>query len=273
MEKTIEKGNLIDLFGCLIPGMLMILMTWFMIPETRVFETDGSIIAGLSILLVFVLTGYLAGLVLMECAVILQTLCPKKFDYFANAQKCLYQKEEGSCRIFRDATDRKKINLLTGEKKCSRAYNYMEFWLITNGYNEYVERKKAYFLMNRSIVVIPLLFLFINPVLYFCVLRYRLGNQALTVCQWLWSGRTFLGCTWWKWFVLSGFFALFFHRAERQARLSVWEISMTYMKAVKSRTVSKQDRIMVEVGGYKIGIPDDYNEQTLSKILKMICKT
>lgn len=237
MEKTIEKGNLIDLFGCLIPGMLMMLLIWFMVPDSRDFQTDGTIVSGLSILLVFVLASYAAGLVLMECAVILQELFGKVFDYFTNAKNSLYLKSGDKNPIFDDCNDINEIQKLTkkNENEPAAAYNHMEYWLITHGYNEYVERKRAYYLMNRSIVVIPLLFLIINPVLYFCVLRYRLGEQALTGLQWLYSGRIFAGCSAWKWVVLIGLFFLFLRRAGRQARLTVWEISMTFLKADKMK--------------------------------------
>ncbi len=253
MDKTIEKGNLIDLFGCLLPGMFMLLYVLFMVPVARtMFVTEkDSILSGISTLAIFVLASYAAGLVLMEWAAFLQGICPCVFNYYGSAIN-LFKKELNNedlgllakynfiktniiqYYIFPEDKDREKIhNKFPNRIDYNRVYNHMEYWLITHGYHDYVERKKAYCMMARSMVQIPLVFLLIYPILYFNMISFREGAAALSFCEWVSSKRIFLGCTPWKW-VLSAVFMVFaFKRARRLARLTVYENVMTYLEALE----------------------------------------
>lgn len=231
MDKTLEKGNLIDMFACLIPGMFMVFFVWFMIPATsNMIKADNTVVANLSALVFFIVISYAAGLILMEWSVFFQR-CPV-FDYFGNARKILYNGQGEKKYIFQFEEDCKELKEKTKIDNAENAFNHIEFWLITNGYNDYVERKKAYFLMARSLVQIPILFLivYIFMLIYMAIFKGN-GAQIITVQEGTSQVVLTLEWIWWKWIAAAALDILAYIRASRLARLTVWELSMTFLKA------------------------------------------
>lgn len=251
MDKMIEKGNLIDFFGILLPGMICLIVFYFMNPDVFVFNAGNTLISSLTIAVVFLLISYTMGLVQSESSVLLQTHFPRAFDYTQRAAECFFMisKNDSRCpsridfkwRIFRDepifhsSSDVAELKMLIKSDysdPCD-ACEHIKFWLITHGFNDYVERKTAYNMLNRSLTVIPIMYVVINPFIYIFIQRPT--DKTLTFGKWFLDGSIFCGSPIWKYLFLILFFIIMYVRTYRLARIHIWEFGMTYLEARKTK--------------------------------------
>ena len=252
MDKMIEKGNLIDFFGILMPGMICLIVFYCMNPNVFVFSTGNTLISGLTIAVVFLIVSYTLGLIQSEFSVFLQTHFPRAFNFTQRAAECFFMTSKigSGCpslvdfkwRIFRDdpifhsSSDVNELKMLIKSDYTDpcEACDHIKFWLITHGFNSYVERKAAYNMMNRSLTVIPIIYVIINPFIYIFIQRPT--DKTLTFNKWFLDGSSFCGSPVWKYLLLILFFIIIYVRTYRLARIHIWEFGMTYLEARKTNS-------------------------------------
>lgn len=234
MDKAIDKGNLIDFFAVLLPGMVsLILFIVTNLPNDNI-NVDKDVMSNIIGLLLFLICSYITGLLLMEFSVILQRLFPSFFDYYRGAIKKDALRNDGvgifECLSFHFQFPgfREKVyipkdkNLLKNKiNQMLREYDKKEFWLLTNGYADFVERKKAYCMMNRSMAAVPIAYLIAQT---FMVHFIKVGNWP--------------ACWQMILLVFAGLF--FYHRARRQAILIYHEVNILYECAHKKYIEEKK---------------------------------
>ena len=220
MEKAIDKGNYIDIFSALLPGIsgviLFIVMNLDFIDLTKL-TVDVDITTGVAVLIIYIIGSYLVGLLLMELAVLLQNYIPIIFDYYTGAIKKEIQK---SCSC--GNTEEEKANLQKQIEKEKSEFEKKEYWLIAHNYGDLVERKKAYSMMNRSLVTVPIAYILFQA---FMIYFFKIGTWP-TCSQWL-----LLFLVW----------ILFYCRARRQARVLYHEVSMIYDSALEKFKMQNKD--------------------------------
>ena len=181
MDKAIDKGNLIDFFAVLLPGMVIVILgvatnlpnSFFINDADNKISIGKDVMSSIAVLLIFTISSYLAGLLLMEVSVILQKIFPSFFDYYRVAIKKDALKDEGAdlfeFMVFRVPYSCSETNpplhLAPIQKKIEQRiedYDKKESWLMTHGYGDTIERKKAYSMMNRSMATLPIVYIIIQ---------------------------------------------------------------------------------------------------------------
>lgn len=76
MDNALNKGNLIDFFAVLLPGMVLMILSAGMNFSYFSISIEKDIATSITVLIVFVICSYIAGLLLLELAVILQKSFP-----------------------------------------------------------------------------------------------------------------------------------------------------------------------------------------------------
>ena len=218
MDKAIDKGNLIDFFAVLVPGMFSVIFCCAMnLNEISSIMLKNSLSSLTAFITAFIIGSYISGLLLMEIAVIFQTLFPSLFDYYREAIKKDVLKGKNAYLlelwkfkyVFIDDLVSKDIIIEKIEQQ-EKIYENKEFWLLTHNYAELVERKKAYSMMNRSLAMAPIACMFVQAFFIYVI------NQGVT-----WP-------VWWKLVLICLVEAVFYHRARRQANLHYHEVNKIY---------------------------------------------
>jgi hypothetical protein len=227
MDKAIDKGNLIDFFAVLMPGMFSVILCCLLNMSSISFSIVEDTMSNLALLiLIFIIGSYIAGLLLMELAVILQRLFPSGFDYYREAVKKETLSGKGAYLLeilmykylFTNDLVSKDIIIAKIEKQI-KDYEKREFWLLTHNYAELVERKKAYSMMNRSLAMAPITCLLVQSFII-----YIIKKGECPPC--------------WQLILVFAVEIIFYYRARRQAKLLYHEVNMIYECASINKTNS-----------------------------------
>ena len=225
MDKAIDKGNLIDFFAVLLPGMVGVILTFLINLPSLNIDIGKDVMSSIIVLLVLLLSSYIAGLLLMELAVIFQKLFPSFFDYYREAIKKDALKDEKTVLfeflVFRASFPCSKVNppqhlktILEQVEQKEMEYENKEFWLLTHNFSDQIERKKAYSMMNRSLVMVPFAFMIFQAYLVHLV---KIGTYP--VC--------------WQKIMLLSVGLLLYLRARRQAVVFYHEVNRIYECALR----------------------------------------
>ena len=225
MDKAIDKGNLIDFFAVLLPGMVGVILTFLINLPSLDIDIGKDVMSSIIVLLVLLLSSYIAGLLLIELAVVFQKLFPSIFDYYREAIKKDALKDEKTVLfeflVFKTPFPCLKDNppwqlkpILDLVEQKEMEFENKEFWLLTHNFMDQIERKKAYCMMNRSLVMVPFAFMIVQA---FIVHLVKIGTCP--VC--------------WQKIMLLSVGLLLYVRARRQAVIFYHEVNRIYECALK----------------------------------------
>lgn len=230
MDNALNKGNLIDFFAVLLPGMVLMILSAGMNFSYVSISIEKDIATSITVLIVFVICSYIAGLLLLELAVILQKSFPPVFDYYTEA----IRKDEGidffkfykiKVPLFQDNRSSQQKSKKTKSRRkfeiAQNKYEKKEYWMLTHQFSDQVERRKAYSMMNRSLAAVPIAYILFQA---FTVEIAGIG---------VWPARWQVAAIF-----ITGLF--FYHRARRQALIIYREVNQIFKYAFNEYQKTKR---------------------------------